>query len=238
MHPNRNSIDDKITRFVVKLSGSLFFSKDFEKVAEALKDIVSKKKDIQLILVAGGGKTAREYIDVASKFGTDQASLDEIGIQASRLNAMALIAALGSISCPRVPTTLSEVVHALESPKNRAVVLGGLHPGQSTNAVAALVAEKVRARRFINATDIEAVYTENPKRSKSAMPLAQVTTKELEKILAGESMKAGGYDLMDPIALKLIERSKIPTLITKCSPETLSESILEDKSQGTVILFS
>jgi hypothetical protein len=34
------------------------------------------------------------------------------------------------------------------------VILGGLHPGQSTNATSVLVAEKVKAQIFVNATDV------------------------------------------------------------------------------------
>ena len=123
---------------------------------------------------------------------------------------MVLISALGNFAHVSVPTSLAEVVEALEARKNRVVVVGGLHPGQSTNAVAALVAEKVGAEMFINATDTDGVYTEDPRRSENAELLPKVTTKELAKILANESIRAGGYDLMDPVALKLVERFTSP----------------------------
>ena len=228
----------KETRVVVKLSGSLFFARDFAEIVGTLRRIVESRKYLRLVLVAGGGKTSREYIEAASKFGADQASLDEIGIHISRANAMVLICALGEVAHSRVPSNLQEVMQALEIPRNRIVVVGGFHPGQSTNAVAALIAEKTRASRFINATDTDAVYTEDPNEHKNAKPLTSVTIKELSEILGRESMRAGGYDLMDPVALKLIERSRTPTLITKCTPKILEDSILFGKSPGTVVSFA
>ncbi len=63
-----------------------------------------------------------------------------------------------------------------------------------------------------------------------------MTTKELAKILADESMSAGGYDLMDPVALKLVERSHIPTRVLKCDPEVLEGSFLRHKKYGTEIV--
>ncbi len=163
---SRELIAHKKETVVLKLSGSLFFSNEFERIAAILRNILRQKKNIRLVVVAGGGQIARDYIAVASKLGADQASLDEIGIQVSRLNGMVLISALGNLAHASVPTSLAEVVEALELPKNRVVVVGGLHPGQSTNAVAALIAERVRAERFINATDTDGVYTKDPEKIK------------------------------------------------------------------------
>jgi uridylate kinase len=223
---------------VVKLSGSLFFSTQFDSVVEAFKQILEAEKTFRLVLVSGGGSMARQYIDIGRKLGADQASLDELGIQVSRLNAMVLVSAFGDLAYPKVPTNLDGVVEAIEVVGKRVVVVGGLHPGQSTNAVAALIAEKVRAERFINATDVDGVYTKDPQKSKTAKKLHSVTPKQLERILGSESMQAGGYDLMDPVALKLVERSKIPTIVTKCDPKILIDIVLRRKDRGTKITFA
>jgi len=45
---------------------------------------------------------------------------------------------------------------------------GGLHPGQSTNGTAALIAEKVHAEQFLNATDVDGVYDRDPNKFKKA----------------------------------------------------------------------
>ncbi len=222
---------------VLKLSGSLFFSEDFEPVVKAIRSSVKEESSLKIALIAGGGKKAREYIGVADRFGADQATLDEIGISVSRLNALVLATSLGSLSESFVPKSLLEVTEALGAGK-RIVVLGGLHPGQSTNAVGALVAEKLRADRFVNATDVDAVYTKDPRKHRDARRLERVTPGELSKILGEESMKAGGYDLMDPVALKLIERSKINTWIIKCAPRQISAALSGTKIEGTELVFS
>jgi uridylate kinase len=224
---------------VLKLSGSLFFSKEFEKLAINLKRVLSKKKNLRLVIVAGGGQTAREYIGVASKLGADQSSMDELGIRVSQLNALVMSKALGNFAIDRIPTTLEELVEAFEVSLQgkQAVVLGGLHPGQSTNAVAALVSEKLRASLFLNATDVDGVYSKDPRKFRDAKRLSAVTPSELSRILKSESMKAGGYDLMDPVALKLIERSKIRTRIIKCDALTISSTLLGQNVAGTRIRF-
>ena len=70
--------------------------------------------------------------------------LDELGIEISRLNAKLLIYALKNKAYSHPPTTtLQEVRHAVDD--GLIVVTGGLHPGQSTNGTAALIAEKIQS---------------------------------------------------------------------------------------------
>ncbi len=214
------------TIVVVKLSGSLFFSDQFASFVKSTKKILRTRRGLKLVFVAGGGPEARRYIEAARKLGADQATQDEIGIVVSRLNAKVFSIALGEHAFPSVPTTLSEVVSAVELCDSRAVTLGGLHPGQSTNAVAALVAEKLRASHFYNLTDVDGVYTEDPRKSRDAKKLDSVSVAELSQILGEESMSAGGYDLMDPVALKLIQRSNVPTTIMKCSASLLESALI------------
>lgn len=223
---------------VVKLSGSLFFSSQFESIVKILRSAV-RRRSKALVLVSGGGVTARRYIRAGSELNADQSSLDEIGIAISRLNATVLREALGKFAFSTVPQSLSEVADALEigSSKGtqRIVVCGGLHPGQSTNAVAALVAEKIRATRLINATDVDAVYDKDPRKFKNAKKLHLVSAQKLAEMLDSESVQAGAYDLMDPIALKIIARSKIPTWILKCDPKILESALAGRGLHGTRI---
>jgi uridylate kinase len=221
---------------VLKLSGSLFFSEDFQPVVKAIQNALSKYPDLKIVLIAGGGAKAREYIQIASGSGADQATLDEIGIMVSRINAMILAVSLGEYSQARVPESLETLVDNLKA--TRAVVMGGLHPGQSTNAVGAIVAEKIRATRFINATDVDGVYTKDPHKFKDAKIIDRLTTKELEKIMGEETMQAGAYDLIDPVALKLVERSRIDTWIIKCTPKVIESALQGKRISGTKIVFS
>jgi uridylate kinase len=221
-------------RVVIKLSGKVFSGEDgseIKKYASMLAGISSAK--VQPVVVAGGGKVARHYIGIARGFGLDEASLDILGIEVSRLNAKLLIAALGEKAHPAVPQDLEQVTEAAASGK--IVVAGGLHPGQSTNATSALIAEKVGAARFVNATDVDGIYDSDPRKNRNAKRYSEITTKQCRDLLAGESSMAGGYDLMDIVALKVIERSKIPTVVIKSEPATIKDVVLKNKAAGTKI---
>lgn len=224
---------------VLKLSGRLFFSNEFDKIVSLLKEVSKEQPNLRLVVVSGGGKIARKYIEIAREIGSDQASLDALGIEASRLNALVLIKAFGRIAASTVPRTLDSLVEAFEiTYRDRPiVVIGGLQPGQSTNGVGALISEKLRAKIFVNATDVDGVYTSDPRKTKKAKLLSEVTPEELEAILVNESIAPGGYDLMDPIALKLIKRSKIDTRILKCDSVTLRRFFENNEKIGTRIVF-
>lgn len=210
---------------VVKLSGALFFSEKFEPMVSTFKRALKKNAELSLALIAGGGSEARRYIAAAKELGADQATQDEIGIEVSRLNARVLVTALKGIAYPKVATSLTESVEAIEVIGSRIVALGGLLAGQSTNAVGALVAEKLGAAYFYNLTDVDGVYTKNPSLHKDAKKLNSVTAKDLSKILGNESMTAGGYDLMDMVALRILQRSEIRTKIMLCDPTVIERAL-------------
>jgi uridylate kinase len=191
-------------------------------------------KKVQPIIVAGGGKFARHYISTARSFGSDEASLDIIGIEVSRLNARLLILALGDKAYPTVPEDLEQVSKAVTA--NRIIVTGGLHPGQSTNATAALIAEKVKAYKFLNATDVDGIYDSDPNKNKDAKLFHEITVKKCIDLLGSEDSTAGSYDLMDIVALKVIERSKIPTVVVKSDPIVIKNAIYRN-NVGTRIII-
>jgi uridylate kinase len=220
-------------RVVIKLSGRVFgddAAGELKKYARMLLDVSSQA---QPVVVAGGGKVARHYITIARGFGSDEASLDIMGIEVSRLNARLLIAALGDDAYPAVPIDLEQVSKAAEGGK--IVVTGGLHPGQSTNATAALIAEKVKATKFLNTTDVDGIYDFDPNKNKSAKLFKEITVKKCLELLGSENSAAGAYDLMDIVALKVIERSKIPTVVLKSDPATI-KSAIAGKPTGTRIV--
>ncbi|HXV45919.1 MAG TPA: UMP kinase [Nitrososphaera sp.] len=220
-------------RIVIKLSGRVFgddAAGELKKYTDMLFDISNQ---VQPVVVAGGGKVARHYINIARAFGSDEASLDIMGIEVSRLNARLLIAALGDHAYPTVPEDLEQVSRAAAGRK--IVVTGGLHPGQSTNATAALIAEKVKAKKFLNATDVDGIYDSDPNKNKSAKMFKEITVKKCLELLGSENSAAGAYDLMDIVALKVIERSKISTVVLKSDPATI-KSAIANKLKGTRIV--
>lgn len=222
-------------RIVIKLSGRIFGIENNEKL---LKDyatfLVKISKICQPIIIAGGGKIARHYITHARSSGADESTLDELGIEVSRLNAKLLIYALKDKAYPHPPTTLTETRHAVDS--GLIVVAGGLHPGQSTNGTAALIAEKVHASEFLNATDVDGIYDSDPNKNPNAKKFKRIELRNLRNILVREDSLAGGYDLMDIVALKVIERSKIKTRVLKADISVLEKAI-KGSPVGTEIII-
>ena len=221
-------------KLVIKLSGKVFAIEETKKLKDYATFFVKKSKICQPIIIAGGGKIARYFINHARSSGADESTLDELGIEISRLNARLLIYALKGKAYPHRPTNLTEVKLAVDS--GLIVVTGGLHPGQSTNATAALIAEKVHATEFLNATDVDGIYDSDPNKNKNAKKFKRIELKNLRNLLVHEDSIAGGYDLMDIVALKVIERSKIKTRIIKSDIKTI-EKAMKGLSTGTEIIL-
>ena len=192
-------------RIVIKLSGRVFGMDNVKVLKDYASFLVKISKICQPVIIAGGGNIARHYISHARSSGADESTLDELGIEISRLNAKLLIYALKNKAYSHPPTTLQEVRHAVDD--GLIVVTGGLHPGQSTNGTAALIAEKIKAEQFLNATDVDGVYDMDPNKNKKAKKFKQIELKNLKNMLVHEDSVAGGYDLMDIVALKIIEKA-------------------------------
>ncbi|MBS3925197.1 MAG: UMP kinase [Nitrosarchaeum sp.] len=223
-------------RIVIKLSGRIFGMDNAKVLKDYASFLVKISKICQPIIVAGGGNIARHYITHARSSGADESTLDELGIEISRLNAKLLIYALKTKAYSHPPTTLQEVRHAVDD--GLIVVTGGLHPGQSTNGTAALIAEKINAEQFLNATDVDGVYDMDPNKFKNAKKFKRIELKNLKNMLVHEDSVAGGYDLMDIVALKIIERSKIKTRIIKADLKTLEKAIKGGEVGTEIVLQS
>jgi uridylate kinase len=201
------------------------------KFADALQDIAA---DHQVFVVVGGGKAARDYIQKARMLDASEAFCDQIGISVTKINAMLLIAALGG-SAPPVPLeSYSEALQASRAYK--IVVLGGLSPGQTTDAVAALLAEYVHADRMIVATSVDGVYTANPEIDPSAEKYNTLTSKDLVFLSMDTELKAGSRSPIDPLAAKIIERSGIPTAVVYGGDVLNLRKGVEGNHKGTEII--
>lgn len=221
-------------RVVIKLSGRVFGMDNVKVLKDYATFLVKISKFCQPIVIAGGGNIARHYISHARSSGADESTLDELGIEISRLNAKLLIYALKNKAYSHPPTTLQEIRHAVDD--GLIVVAGGLYPGQSTNGTAALIAEKIKAEQFLNATDVDGVYDMDPNKFKKAKKFKRIELKNLKNMLVHEDSVAGGYDLMDIVALKIIERSKIKTRILKADIKII-ENAIKGGDVGTEIIL-
>ena len=177
----------------------------------------------QVVVVTGAGELKR-YIEATSG---NHAELDLVGIRATRLNAAAL--ATEADAYPLVPETVEELREPVELGKD--VYIGGLTPGYSTDAVAAIAAELFEAELFI-ASDVEGVYDREPEESDAEL-LDDVTLEELQELSSAKS-EAGGHSLIDSTALEIINRSKLSVKFLEGSPENIENAA---DASGTVIRY-
>ena len=189
----------------------------------------------KLFLVVGGGALARKYIEIGRKLGLDENALDEVGIKATWVNAQLFISLLKN-SNKQIPRAISEAVRLGES--YNIVVMGGMNPGRSTDAVAAEVAERVGADKLIIATNVDGVYDKDPNLYSDAKMFDEITIDELIRI-SGDLQwnKAGKNMVIDGLALQIIKHSKIPTFVINGKKTRNIEDLLKNELFiGTKIL--
>ncbi|MEM0014576.1 MAG: UMP kinase [Zestosphaera sp.] len=211
-------------RVVIKLTGKVFSVENVKTLAE-LADVILKYRGsgVKIAVVVGGGETARKYISMASEAGVSLGWQDILGIGASRLNAMLLSAMLGDHAYYPVPTRIEDFIHAWNLDK--IAVGGGLQPGQSTNAVAASLAELLNVELLINATTVDGVYDKDPKIEPNASVLRELTIRDLRKVLT-QSYVPGRYELLDPVALSIIERARLQVVFINAFKPYMLKSVL------------
>jgi uridylate kinase len=187
-----------------------------------------------LAIITGGGRTAREYIAIGRTCGADEATLDEIGIAATRLNAFLLISALKGNSYPRPFISIDEGLTALGS--FRIAVGGGTHPGHTTDAVSALLAERWGADIMLNLTSVDGAYTADPEKDPKAKRIERMTSSELVKLVSGAGRTAGSHSVMDPLAAQVLHRARIPSCILHGRDlESVRACLSGDQFNGTIV---
>ena len=220
-------------KVVVSIGGSVLVpgendSSYIRELAEIIKDI---SKDVQLVIVCGGGKTARYYIKNGSELNGTTYDLDLMGIDLTRVNAKLLMIALGGIR--EVPVD-PKVAAKISSPGN-IIIMGGTEPGHTTDAVAAMVAKEMKADRLINATSVDAVYSDDPRKVKNAERYAKLTIEQLRSIVYSDH-GAGRSSVFDPLGIKILSESKIDlSVVDGRDLQELKNAILGKKIKGTFI---
>lgn len=183
-----------------------------------------------MIVVTGAGPLKR-YIDATAPFDVSESRKDMIGVAATRLQASSLAAAMdANVS---IPASLEELAET--AARRETVVLGGLEPGHSTDAVAAMCAEIVEAEKLVLATTVDGVYDSDPAEEGDAMRYDELSHSEMVDLVRRKETSAGSYPLMDLLAAKLVERSRIECrVVDGRDPDVLSSADLET-FDGTLI---
>jgi len=129
--------------------------------------------------------------------------------------------------------TVEETVSAFGSGK--IVVMGGTEPGHTTDAVATMVAGRIGAKRVVNATSVDAVYSDDPKKDPNAKRFSELTIKELSEIVYKEH-DASRSSVFDPLGIKLAMRDRIDiSMVDGRDLNEVRNAILGKKINGTVV---
>ena len=190
--------------------------------------------DNKLYIVVGGGPLARKYINIGRGLGANEIALDQLGIAATRMNARLLINSLDELAYPSPIETFDDAL--VQAQKFQIVVMGGTHPGHTTDAVSMMLAEFIGADKFINVTSVDGVYTSDPAVDKDATKLDKLTPERLVEITAQSTRKAGPHIVIDPLAARIIERSKIFTCVLDGRElSALENAIIGKPFNGSII---
>ena len=202
-------------------------------IAQTLRALKSRRHEI--LVITGGGNPSRKYIEAARKLKASSTRCDLIGINGTRLNARLLIAALGDLAEQEPIKTFEAAVRATF--RNKIPVMGGTAPGQTTDSVAAMLASSSKSELLVYFTDVDGVYSADPKRNSKAKKFGTMTAKELLKLVAKEKVQPGMSVIIDPVGAKLIQRSGIRTFVLgRHEIKRLPEILRGAKHSGTTIV--
>jgi uridylate kinase len=222
---------------VVSVGGSVLLRDDddtsyLRRLAELLGRL---GRTMPLVVTTGGGRTAREYIRRGAALGLTSVEQDELAIDVTRLHARLLAGAVGLPTASHPPTSVREAVEALRH--GSPVVLGGTEPGHTTDAVAALIAVRLRASRVVNATDVDGLYDADPRSHPAARRLERVGWPELLALLHRSSAGEPGQNFpFDRLGAELLARASIPlAIVAGRDLDNLEKAIAGTAFHGTSI---
>lgn len=224
-------------RVTICFGGSTFNPKGID--IQILKDSAKALKELNEnnhhpLVVAGGGNTARTYIESAKEFEVPHKILDQIGIVATRLNARLFISALGDLSEPEPIKSFDKAVKI--SLSNKIPVMGGTQPGHTTDAVAAKLADSSESDLLIFFTDVDGIYTADPKKNEEAEKIFQMKSKKLSDLMSKMEFEPGMTAIIDPLAAEILQGKKIKTLVLSKDEITRLPQIVEGSTHsGTTI---
>ncbi len=192
-------------------------------------------KGRRFLLVSGGGKIARQYIEAGREVIGDVADedLDWLGIHATRFNAHLLRTIFQDIANPRIIINYEKKIEDWSEP----IAIGaGWKPGWSTDYDAVVLARDYKANVMINLSNIDGVYDKDPKKHKDAKMIKKITWEEMEKIV-GTKWSPGLNAPFDSTATQLAKSLGLTAIVTSGHDFKNLENIIEGEPfKGTVIM--
>ena len=218
-------------RIAISLGGSLVFHGGPNvKVLARLRKLFGSL-DGQFAIAVGGGTIARVFVEAARKFTKNNFDLDETAISVTKANARLVSIALKA----RYADSLDQAVEFLEEGA-KIVVIGGTEPAQTTDTVAAMLAEEINADRFVNLSDVRGIFDKNPK-ARGAKVITEMSHKKLVDLTEHKDKRRPRENfIFDLLAANILARSKIEAhFVDGSSAIEARKAILGKPHHGTVI---
>jgi uridylate kinase len=229
-------------RVIVKLSGEALtgqqgFGIDKGMVERLAADLAaSAKLGIELGVVVGGGNIFRG-VEVSAQ-GVPRPVGDTMGMLATVMNCLVLEAAierqgreartLSALAMPSVCETYNRKRAMKNLGKGRVVLLaaGTGNPFFTTDTTAVLRAAELEAQAVLKATNVDGVYSADPKKDPKAKRYDKLGHQEaLEKDLR----------VMDSTAFALARENHMPIIVFSVADRSAITAVLSGKGRATVI---
>ncbi len=221
---------------VLSLGGSLIVPEKVDpQWIEKFKEVIKKNhKKYYFVIVCGGGFVAREYISILAYEHKNHKEQSLAGIMATRMNARLMMQFFGDISNHELPLTMEQVKNMIT--KNQVVFCGALRyaPNQTSDSTSAKLA-KYLGTDFINLTNIDGLYTDNPEKNKNAKFIPKISWREFDKRANSIKYKPGQHFVLDQKAAKIIKKNAIRTYILGRNLKNLDNLLNDKKFRGTTI---
>jgi uridylate kinase len=223
---------------IMSVGGSLIVPGDIDtNFLSTLKDFITDQTTNhgrRFIMIAGGGRTARNYQDAAGAVtGLTSDDLDWMGIHATRLNGHLLRTIFRDIAHPEMITNPDDVQNISGEPQ--VIIASGYRPGCSTDLRAIQIAELVGATKVINLSNIDYLYTADPRTNPDAVKIETSSWADFRELIPAD-WDPGMSAPFDPIAAAAAEAANIDVaLINGDRPEALVDYLAGGEFVGTLI---
>jgi uridylate kinase len=222
--------------FVINIGGSILSPSkdklfDFE-IANQIKSILNKyiKQNHQFILCVGGGSLARMYQDLLKQNNATIQDQHEAGIAAINMNAVifkSIFRELAEEKVVRYSDFDSEEPINFSKP---ILISAAGKPGHSSDWNTVKLALRSKVNQIINITNIDGVYTADPKQDQNAKLIPQLTWEEYVDLIGNpQEFEPGGHYPIDILATRLAMENDLKFFMINSTRLDELENILEGR---------